>query len=189
MKAQKIAIDTGGPGVFIKDRFGNPFYKKALEEFADLQLQIRNNLEMAVKPIIKSLNISSNLDAPKFIVSKIPRLIRNKTTENNLMTGLFYDSKEKILTRTIGERLLTTRFKGGEAKRLNLFERLKQAKSYIKTETLRDELNCPSTEAVRKIVQGINNKVFSDLNVKDKIIEGRPGFGYRINPRVSFCKT
>lgn len=98
---------------------------------------------------------------------------------------LVYDFNEKILTRTVPGKVLSSRFKGGEAKRVNLFEKLVKAKKFVETRSLQEELGCPTTEAVRKLAQGINNKIRNDLNIEEKVIEGRLGFGYRINPQIA----
>jgi len=39
-------------------------------------------------------------------------------------------------------------------------------------------------EELRKIIEGINKKARLMLGLNDSIIEGRYGFGYRINPKV-----
>ena len=112
---------------------------------------------------------------------------QTKVVEMETSQDLVYDFKEKTLTRTVPGMTLVSRFnsKSGEAKRMQLLERLIRHKKYLATKDLREELECPSGEAVRKLVQGINNKVKKDLSIKFNIIEGRSGFGYRINSALS----
>ncbi len=112
---------------------------------------------------------------------------RTKAAEMETSQDLVYDFKEKTLARTVPGMMLVSRFssKGGEAKRMQLLERLIRHKKYLPTKDLREELDCPSGEAVRKLVQGINNKAKKDLSIKFNIVEGRSGFGYRINSALS----
>jgi len=106
--------------------------------------------------------------------------------ENNY--HIIYDKKEKYLSLTVPGKILTHQFKGGEAKRVNLFERLLRAKTYVPTKDLKNELDCPTDEAVRKLAQGINTDTKKNLFLKSNIIEGKSGFGYRINPKITIHK-
>lgn len=111
---------------------------------------------------------------------------QKKPTPEKNTSDLVYDKKEKILSRTVPGTILQSHFMTGEAKRVHFFERLLRAKKYVGTEDLRVEFDCPTKEAVRKMVQGINNKLKDDLALKKlSVIQGKPGSGYRINPEAT----
>jgi len=96
---------------------------------------------------------------------------------------LSYDRKNKELIREAGKTLVL-KF-SGTGKRRDLFEIIFDADGFVDTETLMEKTGSPSFNAVSKLTQGINSRVISDLKLKKKLIEGREGFGYRINPEIT----
>lgn len=133
-------------------------------------------------PAIRFTPRTVRLDPDQFrdLVSRPDRASVNEKVSADLL----YNFKEKILSRQVAGATLISRFNGDGAKRAQLLERLLRHKGYVDSADLREELECPSGDAVRKLVQGINKKIMRDLNISENIIEGRASFGYRINPTI-----
>jgi uncharacterized protein YbaR (Trm112 family) len=111
-----------------------------------------------------------------------PQTRNDKSTD----TDIFYSKKDKTLKRHIGPKALEYKFAQG--KRHLLFDLLVLTETYTQTETLKDKLSCPSKNAVYKLVEGINTRSRNDLRIDDSLIEGREGFGYRLNPKFKIHK-
>lgn len=102
---------------------------------------------------------------------------------------LIYDLSEGCLTRVLGGRNFSYDL-NEDGKRKKMFEILHREKNYIKTKELKEMLKCPSTQAVAKIAQTFNSYATNTLRLKNvKIIEGKNGSGYRINPDIYIEST
>lgn len=100
---------------------------------------------------------------------------------------IFFDTQTRSLNRFLSDgSILTYKFKTG--KRFQLFNELFFFGNYIQTAALAKELECPTTNAVMKMAEGINTQAKINLEIKEKIIEGREGLGYRINPNFTVHK-
>ncbi len=72
-----------------------------------------------------------------------------------------------------------------DGKRKQMFEILFRTRKYVNTNDLKESLGCPSTQAVAKIVQTFNAYASDMLRLNgEKLIQGRKGSGYRINPKI-----
>lgn len=115
---------------------------------------------------------------------------RVHSSASTMNAELFYDPKSKELSRTILRKKSVSAFekiKGNKRKRL--FERLLRAVGkFVKTEDLVEFLDCPDAQALTKIVQAINAKARRDLHIS-RLIEGRKGDGYRLNPDISIQRV
>jgi len=109
------------------------------------------------------------------------QLTKKQTNTPKAGVEIRYDLTDKKLIRNLAGKELVSQFSGNTTKRLKLFEFLLRQGKYVSMPKLLEITNCPSGEAVRKLVQGINNKVKKDLNISVRIIKGRKGFGYKIS--------
>lgn len=183
-----------------EEMFNSPSFKRALMDVDKL----RENMQRVVGPVteaisnfhkIYSLNNYSFYSEPikiippprpvtyrevEYIIQKnISKQIKNNGSQNQLIF-----TKDKKLTRSVSNKQLEYPFSGGK-KRLIVFEYiLEKGSAYLPTDDLRDLAGCASNEALRKVIEGINKKARLMLGLNDSIIEGRYGFGYRINPKV-----
>jgi ribonuclease D len=97
---------------------------------------------------------------------------------------LTYDTADRSLNRNIGGKIFSYNL-SEDGKRRNLLDIVYRKKVYVQTDELRNLLNCPTNQAVAKIVQTFNEKVASSLRVKKtKMIQGKKGSGYRLNPKI-----
>lgn len=98
---------------------------------------------------------------------------------------LIYNRHDKELKKYIGNKEISCDF---SKKRLSLLEVLLDSDGYVETSTLMDMLKCPTSSAVSKLAKGVNNRTKNKLQIKEKLIDGRSGFGYRINPKIRIHK-
>lgn len=109
--------------------------------------------------------------------------------QNEGVDCLIYDPPEGCLTRVLGGRNFSYDLTE-DGKRKKMFEILYREKGYVKTSELKEVLKCPSTQAVAKIAQTFNSYAQNTLRLKKvKIILGKKGSGYRINPKVMIEST
>ena len=163
----------------------SPAQLAIVEQFRkDAEVEMRK-VAQVLAPVIEQIRAAQTPTYTYETGMFTPRPVRQSNVIERSKFDLLYNYKEKILSRVVPGVTLTSKFQGGDAKRMQLLERLIRNGGYVQTDTLRDELDCPSNEAVRKIVQGINTKVKNDLSISEKIIAGRPTFGYHINPQIS----
>lgn len=165
--------------------------------FRDLE-KMRNLYAELFKPNLfpaERFTILPHTSRKVFSEEDVEEIVQN-ALEKSIETGvtkpldLIWNTKEKILSRAVPGITLNSSFRGGEAKRMNLLEKLIKVRGkYVESANLREFLECPTTEAVRKIVQGINKKVVKDLDVTERLIEGRGTFGYRISPLFSIHQS
>ncbi len=103
-------------------------------------------------------------------------------------TVIIYSTKDGSLDRNIGGKCFSYDLTEN-GKRKKLLDILLDMGTYIKTEKLRDFLDCPTNQAVAKIVQTFNDYASNSLRLKKiKVIDGKKGSGYRINPNIHIVK-
>lgn len=99
-----------------------------------------------------------------------------------------YDTEDGSLSRFIDGK----NFSYGlteDGKRKKLLDLLLNRRGYVKTDELRKLLDSPSSQAIAKLAQAINDNAKKSLRIqKIKIIEGKKVSGYRINPKVTIRK-
>ncbi len=121
------------------------------------------------------------------VVSKLVE--RNATLHihtTSAQIDLVYDRKTHTLTRHIGTTVRSLRFDGRENnKRRDLFEKLIRAKSSIGTHELKTFLNCTSTDATYKVIEGLNGKMTDELGLTMNIANGSDKSGYRIDRQIA----
>jgi hypothetical protein len=97
---------------------------------------------------------------------------------------IIYDRDNGSLDRHLGDKLFSYDLTEN-GKRKKLLDLLLNKKGYIQTEDLKSLLGCPSNPAVAKIVQTFNDYACNTLKLKNlKLIDGKKGSGYRINPKI-----
>jgi hypothetical protein len=105
--------------------------------------------------------------------------------QNDSVDCLIYDSAEACLTHVLGGRNFSYDLTE-DGKRRQMFDVLYRAKKYVQTDELKVILKCPTTQAVAKIAQTFNAYAENTLRLKNvRIIQGKKGSGYRINPKIS----
>lgn len=103
---------------------------------------------------------------------------------NDGVDCLVYDPSDGCLTRVLGGRNFSYDLTE-DGKRKQMFETLYRAKKYVQTDELKEILKCPTTQAVAKIAQTFNSYAENTLRLKKvRIIQGKKGSGYRINPKL-----
>jgi len=97
---------------------------------------------------------------------------------------IMYDTNDISLNRIIDGKVYSYDI-SENGKRKKLLDLLLNKKSYVQTEDLRSFLGCPTNPAVAKIVQTFNDYATNTLRLKKiKMIQGKKGSGYRINPKI-----
>ncbi|MBU3668920.1 MAG: hypothetical protein FGM57_03050 [Candidatus Taylorbacteria bacterium] len=103
-------------------------------------------------------------------------------------TVIIYNTKDGSLDRNMGGKYFSYDL-SENGKRKKLLDILLEQDRYIKTEQLRTLLGCPTNQAVAKIVQTFNDYASNSLRLKKvKVIDGKKGSGYRINPNIHIEK-
>lgn len=102
---------------------------------------------------------------------------------------IIYDTKSGSLDRNLGGKCFSYDLTES-GKRKKLLDTLLYRDSYVQTKELEDILSCPSSQAVAKIVQTFNDYAINTLRLdkKTKLIQGKKGSGYRINPKIHIEK-
>lgn len=111
----------------------------------------------------------------------IKRVLADTTKTAN---GDIVFTSDQELTRDVAGHLLHYSFIR-KSKRLNLFRSLVDSQDYCRTATLQRLLECPTPESLRKLVGSLNRDLALKLQVRDRFIESRRGFGYRLNKNIS----
>ncbi|MCC6323497.1 hypothetical protein IT400_01755 [Candidatus Nomurabacteria bacterium] len=102
---------------------------------------------------------------------------------------IIYDRDNGSLDRHLGDKLFSYDLTEN-GKRKKLLETLLDRDAYIQTKDLQKILSCPSSQAVAKMVQTFNDYAINTLRLpkKTKLIQGKKGSGYRINPKIHIEK-
>ncbi len=102
---------------------------------------------------------------------------------------IIYDTQGGSLDRNLGGKCYSYDLTEN-GKRKKLLDTLLNNDSYIQTKDLQKLLSCPTSQAVAKIVQTFNDYAVNTLRLdkKTKIIQGKKGSGYRINPKIHIEK-
>ncbi len=124
--------------------------------------------------------------AEKFTTKLIERGGTVHVHTTSAQIDLFYNPKERTLTRHIGTTERAARFDGNEDnKRRDLFEKLAKAKRGIATDELKEYLGCPNITATYKVIQGLNKKMIDELGLTMNIVDGGDKGGYRIHRSIA----
>jgi hypothetical protein len=185
----------------------------AAEEQARLAERMREpmlRIAQAYEPIFKNMNALSEALRPSLIameglhrslgiypvttaeesteVAIVPKpVLVEKIAALPVNTDIAYDAREKTLSRTVNGAYRVYAFE--DKTRGRLFAWLLTARKYVATEELRMEFGRNNTDAIRKIVQGVNDEAKTKLGLKERIIIGKRGSGYRINPSLFVHRT
>ncbi len=101
---------------------------------------------------------------------------------------IVYDRKDSCLNRSIEGKCFSYDLTE-DGKRKKLLDTLLDRDAYVKTGELSKILKCPSNPAVAKMVQTFNEYAQHALHLKKvKLIEGKKGSGYRINPKIHIVR-
>jgi hypothetical protein len=102
---------------------------------------------------------------------------------------IIYDVGSGSLDRNLGGKTFSYDLTES-GKRKRLLDVLLDRGTYVQTKELEEILSCPSSQAVAKIVQTFNDYAANTLRLqkKTKIIQGKKGSGYRINPKIHIEK-
>jgi hypothetical protein len=143
-----------------------------------------------VLPQVDSYIIEKYEPTDVLILNELRELNRkqtqNKVSETDIL--ITYDTTDNSLNRTISGKTFSYDL-SEDGKRKKLLDILSNQKIYVKTENLVNLLNCPTSQAVAKIVQTFNEQVANGLRIKKtKMIEGKKGSGYRITPKIHIEK-
>lgn len=160
--------------------------EKVAEALKSVQPTINNMMELYRKKeeiILPARRVEYEiLDELKKLNKKESNKVKPKLDE----IVITYNTEENTLSRFIDGKLFSYDLSGKRKKLFNIF---KTQKRYVETADLKKELGCPTTSSVSKLVQAFNDSVKVSLNLKGiRLINGKSGFGYRINPRVHIEK-
>jgi hypothetical protein len=110
---------------------------------------------------------------------------KEKTIQSqNSDVVIVYETSDVTLNRIIDGKVYSYDI-SENGKRKKLLDLLLNKKGYIQTEDLRSLLDCPTNQAVAKIVQTFNDYACNTLKLKKlKLIDSKKGSGYRINPKI-----
>lgn len=102
---------------------------------------------------------------------------------------IIYNTKNGSLNRYLGGRCFSYNL-SENGKRKKFLDVLLKRGVYMQTKELEIILSCPSAQAVAKIAQSFNDYVGNTLKLADniKIIKGKNGSGYHINPKICIEK-
>jgi hypothetical protein len=116
------------------------------------------------------------------------RELNKKQTPSKVLSEtdvvITYDTIDNSLNRNTGGKTFSYDL-SEDGKRKKLLDILSTKKGYVQTDELRDSLKCPTNQAVAKIAQTFNDYATNALRLKKiKMIQGKKGSGYRINPKI-----
>ena len=98
---------------------------------------------------------------------------------------ILYDWEDHTFSRrAMGEKFNSSFEKSQDNKRQELVERLLRTRDFIQTKTLGTYFKCTDKQ-IGNMVAAINNRIMTELALKEKLIEGQRNSGYRINPEYS----
>lgn len=176
--------------------------QETMKKFSEQREKILATLRPTVERIAE---ISRSLTLPKtdhyvlknyqptdvLILKELRQL--NAKKEKTLQTQgddfvIVYDTNDVSLNRVIDGKVYSYDL-SENGKRKRLLELLLDRKGYVKTEELKNLLDCPTTQAVAKIKQTFNDYACNTLKLKKiEIINSKKGSGYRINPKIHIEK-
>ncbi len=196
---------------FEESLLNNPQIRQ-LQEIGKRHLEALKQVKKLADPIIR--NISQKSEQVSCITGTIPTIDRNvfyrRPVEYDILEELkemnkshkhtyplqesgvviIYDTKEGSLDRNLGGKYYSHAL-SENGKRKKLLDILLERKSYVQTKELEDLLSCPTSKAVAKIVQTFNDYAINNLRLDDnmKLIQGKKGSGYHINPKIRIEKA
>lgn len=157
-------------------------YKES-PQFKQVQKMLKNVSDTA-KPLLDQIKASEKQDYSW--IGVVSGAIHSATNKRFIATeiALTYDPADAALTRIIDARLYTCNLTKN-SKREKLLRVLNTRKTFIQRTELQDLLDCPSADAISTMVKSFNIHTTNKLSLKKlKLIEGKRGSGYRINPNI-----
>ena len=175
------------------------------QEIGKRHAEMIENVRKVAQPIIEQMNrvreqikIFEPVEYPEIvfnrpveydILEELQEL--NKNHKRLLSSGqdsnvIIYDTRNGSLDRHLGGKLFSYDLTEN-GKRKQLLEILLDRGTYVKTKELESMLSSP---AIAKIVQTFNDYAINTLRLpkKTKLIQGKKGSGYRINPKIHIEK-
>lgn len=133
--------------------------------------------------------VLTNYQPTDVLILRELRELNKKQTPNKTIPEtdvvIIYDTSDNSLNRTIGGKTFSYDL-SENGKRKKLLDILLARGGYVQTNELEDILE---STAVAKIVQTFNDYAVNSLRLKGlKVIQGKKGSGYRINPKIHIEK-
>lgn len=175
------------------------------QEISKRHAEMMENVRKVAQPIIEQMNrVREQIKI--FEPVEYPEIVFNRPVEYDILEELqelnknhkrllsssqdsniiIYDTINGSLDRHLGGKLFSYDLTEN-GKRKQLLEILLDRDTYVKTKELESML---SSSAVAKIVQTFNDYAINTLRLpkKTKLIQGKKGSGYRINPKIHIEK-
>lgn len=175
------------------------------QEIGKRHAEMMENVRKVAQPIIEQMNrVREQIKI--FEPVEYPEIVFNRPVEYDILEELqelnknhkrllsssqdsniiIYDTINGSLDRHLGGKLFSYDLTEN-GKRKQLLEILLDRDTYVKTKELESML---SSSAVAKIVQTFNDYAINTLRLpkKTKLIQGKKGSGYRINPKIHIEK-
>ncbi len=175
------------------------------QEIGKRHAEMIENVRKIAQPIIEQINHVRE-QAKLFEPVEYPEIVFNRPVEYDILEELqelnknnkrllsssqdsnviIYDTKNGSLDRNLGGKCFSYDLTEN-GKRKQLLEILLERGTYVKTKELELML---SSSAVAKIAQTFNDYAINTLRLpkKTKLIQGKKGSGYRINPKIHIEK-
>ncbi len=157
----------------------------------------------AIKPVLENIkNIKEtreNRFSPEVFLSTkdlqlrelkdINKKLNSRVTQAPSEYIIIYNTKYNTLSRIVDGVELTCDL-SENGKRKSFIDLLHKARTYITTEKVKEHLNCPTGDSVSALKKSINTKLQFELSLGTvKVLEGKQGSGYRINPKITIQKV
>lgn len=171
------------------------------QEIGKRHAEMIENVRKIAQPIIEQMNRARE-QIKLFEPVEYPEIVFNRPVEYDILEELqelnknhkrllsssqdsnviIYDTRNGSLNRYLGNKLFSYDLTEN-GKRKQLLEILLDRGTYVKTKELESII---SSSAVAKIVQTFNDYAINTLRLpkKPKLIQGKKGSGYRINPKI-----
>ncbi len=178
------------------------------QEIGKRHAEMIENIKKVAQPIIEQMNRVRE-QAKLFEPVEYPAIVYRRPVEYDILEELqelnknhkrllsssqdsnviIYDTNNGSLDRHLGGKLFSYDLTEN-GKRNKLLETLLNRDVYVQTKDLQRILSCPTSQAVAKIVQTFNDYAINTLRLpkKTKLIQGKKGSGYRINPKIHIEK-
>ena len=181
----------------------NPIFKQ-LQEIGEEYKKQAQKIALDLKPMLDQVNIAQqqfqNYKKDSLMTIKYVRPVeydildelralnrknspRLKATKDSGIV-ITYNTTDNSLDRYVNGKLFSYDF-SEDGKRKRLLDILINRSGYVKTKDLKQALNCPTTQAVAKLAQNLNDYANATLRLKGiKLVNGKGRSGYRLNPKI-----
>lgn len=155
----------------------SPSFKRALDTLKQTHAIVKNIAQRETTD--NSWIVAPHALSP--VISKNPEQHHRASSTEIVIS---YESSESQLTRMVDGKAYKYELVES-AKRKKLFDIMRMSSGFIKRDKLRQLLDCPTNDAVYSMIKTFNQHAQTALRLKKiRIIEGKIGSGYRINPDV-----